>query len=188
MAVTERIADGRRRFFPAPGRVSDVFLRDKRGHHDRALEAGRDYEIEDGGVSMRRVPAAGERVVILAGGPSREKNGNKSPAPPPVVTSSPNLAPQVAGQSVQPAVPADAPDAPTPLERAIAKATADGDLEMVKDLLTLAARDHCERRERTAEWQDEFARLTAVMRAAEDIEGITAAFAGIEQFLLGGTQ
>lgn len=183
MIIVERIADGRRRFFPADGKVTGVLLR--RGSRERGLEAARDYEIETGGVSLRRVPSAGDMVVILIGERSRKIKEEKTPAGSQIA---PVAAVPVPAPLPAPAAPPVDPAPPTPLERAIEQATADGDLEMVKDLLTLAARDHCERSERTAEWQDEFARLTAVMRAAEDMDGITAAFAGIEQFLLGGTQ
>ena len=172
MTTYERVADGRRKFFPVPARPTAVFLRDKRGHHDRALEPGRDFEIEASGVAMRRVPAVGETVVIMTGDRSRKNNGDKYPARDetltkvsPLASSSAESPPQFEGQSVQ---------------------SDDVDLMALKDMLTLAARDHCEGRERTAAWQDEFARLTAILRKARDTEGVLAAFRGLEQFLLEG--
>ena len=77
--MIERVADGKRRFFAAQGTVTDVLIRDRKGHQDRALEPGRDYEIEPGGVALAQVPPAGARVVILIGA--------VEPAAPPVVQS-----------------------------------------------------------------------------------------------------
>lgn len=83
MIQTERIADGRRRFFTAPGVVQDVLLRARKGHQDRGLERGRDYEVETGGVTLRTVPKAGETVIILTGDRVREVGGpGATPADP----------------------------------------------------------------------------------------------------------
>lgn len=67
MNQTERIADGKRRFFPAAGKVHDVLLRGVKSHHDKGLERGRDYEVETGGVTLRQIPPAGSTVIILTG-------------------------------------------------------------------------------------------------------------------------
>lgn len=34
--MIERVADGKRRFFAAQGTVTDVLLRDRKGHQDRS--------------------------------------------------------------------------------------------------------------------------------------------------------
>jgi hypothetical protein len=75
MNQTERIADGRRRFFSASGKVHDVLLRGVKSHHDKGLQRGRDYEVETGGVSLRQIPPAGSTVIILTGDRVREEVG-----------------------------------------------------------------------------------------------------------------
>ena len=62
MIEKEFVADGKRRFFPVEGTVSDVFLRI--GNNDRCQDLGEDYELAHGGVSFPRAPRQGVRVVI----------------------------------------------------------------------------------------------------------------------------
>lgn len=177
--IVERIADGRRRFFPAPGEVRAVYLRDKRGHRDRALEPGRDYELETGGVSLVKVPAGGETVVLDIGDrvsstKSRgevlalDEPGNQITAPENQSASISSWTDQVLKSAIE-----------------IGSQSDQLDLETVKSVVVLAVRDTAEKTPRTAEWQDELARLTAIMWAAEDLDGVRAGLLAIEAYLGG---
>ena len=176
MRQIERVADGKRRFFAASGAIVDVYLRDKRGHHDRALERGRDYEIEVNGVALRQVPPSGATVIILTG----DREYTSTVVERQVIVREPA---QIVERIVEAAreVSVD----PPVLRRD--RSNDPTDIRALQDMLTIAAWETCEAiPDRTEGWQDEFARLTAVMRAAQTIEGVYAAFDSIETFLRGG--
>lgn len=184
MILVERIADGRRKFFPAPGEIRSVYLRDKKGHRDRALEPGRDYEVEVGGATLTKVPAAGERVLIEVGERRSsaktlpkvfdlDAGGNQLPAPDPdIVSENPPTMSSWTDQVLRSAV-----EIGTQSDRL--------DLETVKSVVVLAVRDTAEAVPRTAEWQDELARLTAIVWTAGDLDAIRAGLSDIETYLGG---
>lgn len=177
MNQIERVADGKRRFFPAPGTVDTVFLRDRKGHADRALEPGRDYEIERGGIALSRVPFAGERVIILIG--DRETQEVAS-----VVVSTERViereVPIVRERVVEVPVERLVPVGTKPDSGALA------DLEPLKrHLIGAAWKTNDSIPNRTAEWQDALARRAAGIWTATTIDDVRAAYARVEAFLKG---
>lgn len=200
MIQTERIADGRRRFFTAPGVVQDVLLRARKGHQDRGLERGRDYEVETGGVTLRTVPKAGETVIILTGDREQADMVSAERAhlvpvqsrPIPANAPAPIARPDKVGAEpaclVQTAPPTDSVSRETIAAPAVIKAApavAAADLERLKRALVLATRDTNDATPRTAKWQDGLAQLTAVLLAAPDWDALRAASLDIETYLRG---
>lgn len=194
MNQIERVADGKRRFFPAAGTVDTVFLRDRKGHADRALEPGRDYEIERGGVALTRVPMAGERVIILIGDRATQDLT-------PVVIETervverevPVFRDRVVEIPVERLVPVSttktssevlASPANTGESREIPISPAD--LEPLKRQLVGAIwKTNDGIPNRTAEWQDALARRAASIWTANTMDDVKAAFARVEAFLRG---
>jgi hypothetical protein len=199
MITIERIADGKRRFFPASGRIESVYLRDKKRHADRALEPGRDYEVERNGVTLSRVPLAGETIVILTGDRVLESGQvtQIQEAPPalvpvervvertvPVITERVVEIPKVV--TVEKVV-----ERVVPVERAAARSEATTvepvqDLESLKRGLVLTIwKTNDDIPDRTEAWQDQLAKLTAHLWAAKSVSGVQAAFENVKAFFGG---
>lgn len=196
MIQTERIADGRRRFFAAPGVVQDVLLRARKGHQDRGLEPGRDYEVETGGVTLRTTPHAGETVIILTGDKVRSEQALLVPVQSRQIPANPiaslSSLSSLAGErdaaapispmiSVQPNSERDAARDMPPI---VSELNSD-ELGRIKRALVLATRDTNDATPRTAKWQDGLAQLTAVLLAAPDWDALRAASLDIETYLRG---
>jgi hypothetical protein len=199
MNQIERIADGKRRFFPASGRIESVYLRDKKRHADRALEPGRDYEVERNGVTLSRVPLAGETIVILTGDRVLESGQvtQIQEAPPalvpvervvertvPVITERVVEIPKVV--TVEKVV-----ERVVPVDRATARSEATTvepvqDLESLKRGLVLTIwKTNDDIPDRTEAWQDQLAKLTAHLWAAKSVSGVQAAFENVKAFFGG---
>lgn len=211
MGVTvERVADGRRRFFPTPGRAKSVFLRDKRGHHDRGLEPGRDYEVESGGVTLRRVPSAGEMVVIVTGERQKESGQatQKQVSPTALVPAERIVEKQVpvlvervveiprevvVEKVVERLVPIEGDsqvrEEQPPSAVSNRREPAADALDALKRALVVSIGETNNKIPgRSAEWQDELAKRTAVLWAAKTRDGVKSAMADVEAFLRGGIQ
>ena len=237
MNQTERIADGKRRFFAARGEVHDVLVRARKGHNDIALEKGRDYEIEPGGVALAKAPAPGVVITILTGDRVREDGGpGATPAAPsgtsePIVdrfavrlpvpgapdysSSGGSAFPAAAGYIPTPSPPAAQPASHRPIggytpgkqpvnvadQAPISPAPLVGppdmpgppvttysplDLERIKQALFASIQEtNNEYAERTAQWQDGLAMLTAMMLAAPDWDATRAAMLEVEGYIRG---
>lgn len=198
MNQTERVADGRRRFFAASGVVSDVLIRDRKSHHDRGLERGRDYEVETGGVSLRSVPKQGTVVIILTGDRVREVDGGPAPEPASSFSAGPyrqngvrpspeGLTPHQSLVSIHDAADEEPtiPPETVQLEQPATPPQTAFDLDALKRALVFATRDTNDATPRTPEWQDGLAKLTAIMLAAPTLEATQSAFLDIEKYLRG---
>lgn len=178
MNQTERVADGKRRFFPAAGKVSDVLLRGVKSHHDMGLEMGRDYEVEVGGVSLRHVPPAGSTVIILTGDRVIELQPTVKVVERIREVPVERIVHLAAERSVDPPAVL-APTVPASLDEL--------DLAAFKTSLVLSIKETSDQLEHDQAWQDELARRTALLWAAETVEGVQLAFQDIEAFFRGGT-
>lgn len=208
MNQIERVADGKRRFFPAAGTVDTVFLRDRKGHADRALEPGRDYEIERGGVALTRVPMAGERVIILIGNRTRSDTTDlaigqdwpRSDFAPVVIETErvverevPVFRDRVVEIPVERLVPVSTTKTSGEVLAGPANSAKTGqdrtnpvDLEPLKRQLVGAIwKTNDGIPNRTAEWQDALARRAASIWTANTMDDVKAAFARVEAFLRG---
>lgn len=200
MMIVERIADGRRRFFPAIGTVEGVFLRDKRGHHDRGLEPGRDYEVESKGVALRRVPSTGETVVIWISERQVDSGRTTQRQEVPAAVGMPaervveRVVPVVTERVVE--IPREVVTerivervTPVSVEEISSESnTAGGDsLHALKRALVMSIGETNDKvTGRTAEWQDELAKRTAALWAARTLDDVKVAFLAVEAFLRGG--